>query len=422
MGRPISNVASRVAGKRLPWVPVLVFAVVFMATATARAETGRITLKVTKNGILVQDAEVSIHTPSGESLDMQVRTIKAGSATFIVPPGSYKFCVDHFGDRTWSYVVHTLPDEETEVELVLEQLAKDKTLDPHPARFDGIPPEKEPVMLASLAGLSGILTQSTVAAVSKDRLYWFVNDHLGAPKMIIDENQKIVWQGSGTPFGETAITVNAIENNFRFPGQYFDAESGLHYNYYRYYDPSVGRYLRADPIGLAGMDPNPFGYSRNNSINLTDSNGLLTSSYYNSHGYSDYEIDYGMAWVSTHQRYNSNHNVLKKLAPDHITTAGVLLTEEFVADWYSSDKGFLPSECSDINFSTALIGGGINFSWDTSTTSWGGDYTIEVGIFKHLGVTYNPIKRKIGLSIGASVSLPFVNFSVPVLDNAIGPL
>jgi len=273
MGRPISTVASRINGKRLPWVPVLAIAVVFMATATVRAETGRIALKIRDNDVPLQDAEVSIHTPSGESLGMQARTNKAGSATFVVPAGSYKFCVDHYGDRTWSYVVHTLPDEETEVKLALEQLAKDKTLDPHPIRFDGTPPEQEPVMLASLVGLSGILTQSTVAAVSKDRLYWFVNDHLGTPMMIVDENQEIVWQGSAMPFGETSMTVNSFENNFRFPGQYFDAESGLHYNYYRYYDYSTGRYLIADPIGLNG-GINLFAYTNLNPINLIDLFGL----------------------------------------------------------------------------------------------------------------------------------------------------
>ena len=65
------------------------------------------------------------------------------------------------------------------------------------------------------------------------------------------------------------------KSNCRFPGKYFDTESGLHYNYHRYYDPSIGRYLRADPIGLAGMDPNLFGYVKNNPINRKDPTGLI---------------------------------------------------------------------------------------------------------------------------------------------------
>ena len=273
MGRATINAATRVAVKRLNWIPALVLAMLFPVNAAAGAETGRITLKVTKNDILVRNARVSIHKSSGESLNMGARTDKVGVATFVVPAGSYKFCVDYYGKREWSYEVHTLPGEETEVRLALEQLAADKTLDPHPVRFDGTPPEKEPVMLASLAGLSGILTQSTVAAVHKDRLYWFVNDHLGTPKMLLDENQEIVWQGTATPSGETVITVNTIENDFRFPGQYYDGESGLHYNYYRYYDYSTGRYLIADPIGLNG-GINLFAYANMNPINLTDPFGL----------------------------------------------------------------------------------------------------------------------------------------------------
>jgi RHS repeat-associated protein len=58
-----------------------------------------------------------------------------------------------------------------------------------------------------------------------------------------------------------------------YAGQYYDQETGLHYNYHRYYDPKLGRYLRADPIGLAG-GINPYVYTFNNPVNLIDPFGL----------------------------------------------------------------------------------------------------------------------------------------------------
>ena len=69
------------------------------------------------------------------------------------------------------------------------------------------------------------------------------------------------------------ITVDTIENNLRFAGQIFDSETGLHYNYHRYYDPATGRYLTTDPIGLEG-GINPYVYVENNPGNWVDPYGL----------------------------------------------------------------------------------------------------------------------------------------------------
>ncbi|WP_444994538.1 RHS repeat-associated core domain-containing protein [Aliikangiella sp. IMCC44359] len=112
-----------------------------------------------------------------------------------------------------------------------------------------------------------------LAQMVNGEVYYYHNSHLGTPEVMTDESQTIVWQASYTPFGQATITTNTIDNNIRFPGQYFDSESGLHYNYFRYYDAEIGRYITSDPIGLAG-GINTFGYGYQNPIMNFDPLGL----------------------------------------------------------------------------------------------------------------------------------------------------
>ncbi len=86
-------------------------------------------------------------------------------------------------------------------------------------------------------------------------VYTFHNSELGTPELMTDSTNTVVWEGISKPFGETAVNSGStVVNNFRFQGRYYDAETGLHYNGRRYYDPKTGRYLTPDPIGLARED------------------------------------------------------------------------------------------------------------------------------------------------------------------------
>jgi RHS repeat-associated protein len=101
--------------------------------------------------------------------------------------------------------------------------------------------------------------------------YWYQNDHAGTPQKLVATNGLVVWDGVYDAFGNCQINIEGITNNLRFAGQYFDDETGLHYNLNRYYDPVLGRYLRADPFG-DGL--NLYAYCFNNPNSLIDPLGL----------------------------------------------------------------------------------------------------------------------------------------------------
>ncbi|MEU1459294.1 putative T7SS-secreted protein [Streptomyces sp. NPDC005727] len=105
------------------------------------------------------------------------------------------------------------------------------------------------------------------------RFFAIITDLVGTPSELIDETGNIAWRTRSTLWGTTAWAANSTAYTpLRFPGQYYDPETGLHYNYFRHYDPETARYLTADPLGLVPA-PNPASYVYNPCTH-SDSLGL----------------------------------------------------------------------------------------------------------------------------------------------------
>lgn len=105
------------------------------------------------------------------------------------------------------------------------------------------------------------------------RFFAIVTDLIGTPTELVDETGDIAWHSRATQWGTTTWNRDATAYTpLRFPGQYADPETGLHYNHFRHYDPEPGRYVTPDPLGLDPA-PNPAGYV-GNPATMSDPTGL----------------------------------------------------------------------------------------------------------------------------------------------------
>ena len=103
-------------------------------------------------------------------------------------------------------------------------------------------------------------------------LYYVVTDHLYRPVELRNAQGSAVWQAAYEPFGAVHAVTGSLTLDARFPGQWFDLETGLHYNWHRHYDPTLGRYIEPDPIGLAGGS-NRYAYAMSSPLMYVDPDG-----------------------------------------------------------------------------------------------------------------------------------------------------
>lgn len=121
-------------------------------------------------------------------------------------------------------------------------------------------------------------------------VFYIHTDHLNAPaKITRPSDNAIIWRWDHDPYGNGQPNEDPDGNglslvfNLRFPGQYYDAETGLNYNYFRDYDPTTGRYIESDPIGLAA-GVNTYAYVGENPLSFFDPNGLDETKWDNTSG------------------------------------------------------------------------------------------------------------------------------------------
>ena len=111
----------------------------------------------------------------------------------------------------------------------------------------------------------------------EQKVYYFHTDQIGTPLELTDSEGTIIWQAKYRSWGEVEeVTINEVDQNLRFQGQYLDPETSLHYNTFRYYAPNVGRFVTQDPIGLSG-GINCYQYAPN-SVSWIDPWGLAFKS------------------------------------------------------------------------------------------------------------------------------------------------
>ena len=157
------------------------------------------------------------------------------------------------------------------------------TTSPYTATWASVPAGSYTLTAKATDNLNAVAASApiSVTVTNPVQAYYIHTDHLNTPRIISDQSQKTVWRWQNTEGFGNSLAEEDPDNdgtlftcNLRFPGQYFDRETNLHYNYYRDYDPTTGRYVESDPIGLRG-GINTYAYVGGNPISFVDPTGLV---------------------------------------------------------------------------------------------------------------------------------------------------
>ncbi|MDX8255119.1 RHS repeat-associated core domain-containing protein [Acinetobacter pittii] len=255
------------------------------------------------------------------------------------------------------------------------------------------------------------LAGKPIGLIRDNQLYYVHTDHLGRPELLTNSVKAIVWKSQPASYDSAPIQSSIGDFNLGFPGQYYDVESNLWYNWNRYYDATLGRYTQADPIGLAG-GLNSYTYVGNNPVNFIDPYGLWSLSI---EGY------YGVGGGASISYNNGTLEVLGKVGVG--LGAGVGLDPNGKPSKHALECG---SGAIARTNSKLEMGAGIGpieatlfgISGYTGNglvqSEKGGDFQFNKPQLVIPGVTVDPSKKfswRIGGSVGGNVSAEFGHYS-----------
>lgn len=197
--------------------------------------------------------------------------------------------------------------------------------------------------LAALLGAAVLALTAGAGRAAQELLYFVHPDHLNSPRLVADSARTTVWRwDQDEPFGASPPNEDPDGNSvtyvmpLRFPGQYLDKETNLHYNYFRDYDPAIGRYIQSDPIGLTGGF-NPYAYVRSNPLRWSDRLGLQAAPTVPANPIRGAPGSGGGTWWDSQQRPRDPNGFQDQLFPEAGKKPGVKWPD-WLRPWMTSES------------------------------------------------------------------------------------
>jgi RHS repeat-associated protein len=171
-------------------------------------------------------------------------------------------------NMTPSGTIHTVYDRDGNLLMESNGLATGLTRE-----YVWLPETQIAPTMGSQAGVPRPIAVVDAVNTATPATWWVSTDHLNRPVRMTDAAKATVWQATWKPFGEPQSITGSATLDARFPGQWFQLESGLHQNWWRHYDPTTGRYTQVDPLGV-DVDASVYDYVANSPLLFVDPRGL----------------------------------------------------------------------------------------------------------------------------------------------------